>query len=95
MKKINEAKMMELLDKSYDMAVQGVASATSAQELAHDYLSKAKNEKEAARKLIGWQITKCSTSGFLSGIGGIITMPVTLPANIVNVIYVLSFPKIN
>ena len=34
------------------------------------------------------QITKCATSGFITGFGGFITMPVTLPANITSVIYV-------
>lgn len=34
------------------------------------------------------QITKCATSGFITGFGGFITMPVTLPANISSVIYV-------
>lgn len=34
------------------------------------------------------QIMKCTTSGFLSGSGGIITLPVALPANITSVLYV-------
>ena len=34
------------------------------------------------------QIIKCTTSGALSGLGGVITMPVTIPANIGSVLYV-------
>ena len=30
----------------------------------------------------------CTTSGFLTGFGGIITLPVTLPANVTSVLYV-------
>ncbi len=34
------------------------------------------------------QIIKCTTSGFISGFGGFITMPVTIPANVGSVLYV-------
>ena len=35
-----------------------------------------------------WQVTKAGTSGFLSGLGGVITMLVAIPANIASVMYV-------
>lgn len=34
------------------------------------------------------QVIKCTTSGAVAGLGGIITLPVALPANIANVLYV-------
>ena len=34
------------------------------------------------------QILKCTTSGFITGFGGLITLPVTVPANISSVLYV-------
>ena len=34
------------------------------------------------------QVIKCTTSGFLTGFGGIITLPVTIPANVGSVLYV-------
>lgn len=33
-------------------------------------------------------IVKCTTSGFLTGFGGLITLPVTLPANVTSVLYI-------
>lgn len=33
-------------------------------------------------------MAKCTTSGFVTGLGGLITMPVAIPANISSVIYV-------
>ena len=45
-------------------------------------------KEEACKAMIRNQITKCATSGFITGFGGFITMPVTLPANITSVIYV-------
>ena len=34
------------------------------------------------------QVVNCTTSGFLTGFGGIITLPVTIPANVGSVLYV-------
>ena len=35
--------------------------------------------EEAAKALIRGQLAKCSTSGFLTGLGGLITLPVAIP----------------
>ena len=34
------------------------------------------------------QIVKCTTSGFITGFGGVITMPIAIPANVGSVLYV-------
>lgn len=34
------------------------------------------------------QVAKCATSGFITGFGGFITLPITMPANISSVLYV-------
>ena len=57
-------------------------------KLADDYLSKAKDVESAAKSFITYQIAKCTTSGFLTGLGGFITLPVAIPANISSVLYV-------
>ena len=57
--------------------------------MANDYLKKYKTKEEACKAMIRNQIAKCAASGFITGFGGFITMPVTLPANITSVIYVL------
>jgi uncharacterized protein (DUF697 family) len=44
--------------------------------------------EDRVNSLIRWQNTKAGTSGFLSGLGGIMLMPVTIPANISSVMYV-------
>ena len=56
--------------------------------MANDYLKKYKTKEEACKAMIRNQIAKCATPGFITGFGGFITMPVTLPANITSVIYV-------
>jgi len=81
-------KMLKVLDWSYDKALNGLPGTDSATELAESYMSKNDDLISQANSLIRWQVSKTTTSGFLSGIGGLITLPVTLPANISSVIYV-------
>ena len=85
---ISQGKMMQVLDWSYDKAINGVPGLDSAQELAEDYLKQSGSLKSKTNSLIRWQNTKCATSGFISGLGGIITLPVAIPANIASVMYV-------
>lgn len=42
---------------------------------------------EAANSLIRWQNAKAGLTGFTTGLGGIITLPVTIPANFATNIY--------
>lgn len=79
---------MQALDWAYEKAVNGVPGLDSASELAESYMSKGGSLLEQSNSLIRWQNTKAGTSGFLTGLGGIITMPVTIPANITSVLYV-------
>ncbi len=86
---ITPEQMQQILDSCYDKALTGIPKVSkSVDELAGDYLAKEKNPEKAANALINNQIIKCTTSGFLSGLGGIISLPVTLPANITSVIYI-------
>lgn len=80
---------MKALDWSYDKAVNGgVPGMDTAIELADSYLQKSGTLDEKVKSLILWQNTKSATSGFLSGLGGIVTLPVAVPANIASVILV-------
>ena len=84
---VTESKMQQVLSFAYDKAVNGVVGLDSATELAESY----KNNDclhGQCNSLIRWQNTKAGTSGFVTGLGGLILMPVTLPANITSVLYV-------
>lgn len=80
--------MMELLDKCYSGAINGLPGSKSCEVLATEYLSKYVDSNIAAKKFIDNQIAKCTTSGFVTGLGGLVTLPVTIPANVVSVLYV-------
>lgn len=85
---LTQSKVMDALDWAYDKAVSGVAGLDSSSEMAAEYLAGNGTLEEKINSLIRWQNTKAGTSGFLTGLGGIITMPVTVPANIASVMYV-------
>lgn len=73
----------------YDKAVCGIAGIESAETLAKRYLDDAKGDVAlAARNLIHWESIKAGSSGFLSGIGGVIALPVTLPLNVTSVLFI-------
>lgn len=80
--------MVKVLDVCYDKMLIGLPGQASIAELATSYLQKYKEPKKAAKKMCNMQIAKCGTSGFITGLGGIITLPVAVPANLVSVIYV-------
>lgn len=87
--KITQEEIMQLLENLYDQSVQGLAKVSPPIDvLANDYLVKSKDVDDAAKKFINNQIAKCTTSGFLAGLGGIITLPVAIPANVGSVLYV-------
>ena len=85
---VTQSKMMQVLDWAYEKSINGVPGLDSAEEMATTYLSGDGSLHDKVNSLIRWQNTKAGTSGFLSGLGGVILMPVTIPANISSVIYV-------
>lgn len=86
---LDEKQMLAILDDLYDKALEGIPMVSqSVDEMASDYLSRYDSIEKAAEELINYQIIKCGTSGFITGLGGVITLPVTIPANIGTVLYV-------
>lgn len=87
--KITQEDIMKVLDTCYQKCVNGAGKViVSVDDMAKDYLEKNSNPEDAAKSMQKFQIAKCTTSGFVNGFGGIITMPVTVPANISSVLYV-------
>jgi uncharacterized protein (DUF697 family) len=80
--------LMTALNWGYDKAVNGIPNFDRAEDLANDYLAKARSPDEAIDRLILWQIGKAGTAGFVSGLGGIITLPVAIPANLMSVLWI-------
>ncbi len=88
-KLLTQEDIMKILDSCYQQVLDGIPLVSpTVEELANNYISKYSSKECAAKAMIRNQIIKCTTSGFLAGFGGFITMPVTIPANISSVIYV-------
>lgn len=87
--KIDQKQVMELLDTLYAKSIDGIPKVSlPIDELAANYLEKNESSEKAAKQFINYQIAKCTTSGFVAGLGGIVTLPVAIPANVSSVMYV-------
>ncbi len=86
--KLNQGKIMQALDWAYNKAINGMPGIDTAEELANDYLDGDGTLTSKVNSLIRWQNTKSATSGFLTGLGGLMTMPVAIPANLASVLFV-------
>jgi uncharacterized tellurite resistance protein B-like protein len=80
--------MIQVLDWAYDKAISGLPGTLSAIDLARDFKNTEESLVENVNSLIRWQISKTATAGFISGLGGLITLPVALPADIACTVYV-------
>ncbi len=88
-KTITQEEVMTILDKLYENSIMGIPRVSvSVRRLANEYLDKNKDTEAAAKSFIKYQVAKCTTSGFVTGLGGLITLPVAIPANISSVLYV-------
>lgn len=82
-------KASQALDAIYGAVLQGVPKVSKPlEEFAADYLDRHESPRKAADDLVHWQIAKCGTSGFVTGLGGLLTLPVAIPANLSSVLYV-------
>lgn len=87
--------MVKALDYLYRKSLEGITPVKDKvvvskpiEEFAADYINRHKDIPSAANAMLNMQVVKCTTSGFVTGFGGLITMPVTIPANIGSVLYV-------
>lgn len=88
-KAISQEDIMNLLDSCYEKCLNGIPVVSpSVEAMANDYLKKYNLKEAACKAMLRNQIAKCTTSGAITGFGGLITMPVTIPANVGSVIYV-------
>ena len=85
---LSEKTILKVLDRAYAQALEGMPGVQSADDLARQFTAREGTLEERVNSLIRWQIAKAATSGFVSGLGGLLTMPVSVPANISVVLFV-------
>lgn len=84
----NKGLIAKTLDWAYSKALGGLAGVDSAYDLGDNFLKQGGSLEQQVDSLIKWQVAKAATSGFVTGLGGIAVMPLTVPANIASVIYI-------
>ncbi len=88
-KKITGADINKILSAVYEKTKSGIPYVSKpVDQIAQEYLEKYRDKETACKKMLTAQIAKCTTSGFVTGFGGLITMPVTIPVNLSSVLYV-------
>jgi len=86
---ITESKVSKTLNWVYEKASDGLLNMESAAEMAELYMKKYPgNRLAAANALIRAQNVKSAASGFITGLGGLATMPIAIPVNLASVLYI-------
>lgn len=80
--------LMNFLEGAYDKVTGSLPVVGSAAELANQYKKPHKSLHSCVDSLIRWQCSKTASAGFLMGLGGLLTMPVTLPADLAQSWYI-------
>jgi len=82
------AGLIQGLEWLYDRAVRGVPTLDSARDLAISYQRQFPSSDKAVDALIKWQTAMAGTASFVSSFGGVVSLPITLPANLASVTYI-------
>lgn len=77
--------LMRALNVCYDAAVDGLGPLASAADLAAEYRTRGGSLEQQIDSLIRWQISKAGMAGLATGMGGLVTLPITVPANLASV----------
>jgi hypothetical protein len=81
--------MMTALNWSYDRASASIPGLGSAEDLAKSHLASCDGDAEKAiDHLVNWQMGYAFSAGFVSNMGGLITMPIGIPGNLVSVLFI-------
>lgn len=74
---ISQEDILKLLDACYVQTKNGLPRVSAPiEQFAEDYLRRERDPQKAAKAMLKNQIAKCTTSGFLTGFCGAITLPV-------------------
>ncbi|NJO48483.1 MAG: EcsC family protein [Leptolyngbyaceae cyanobacterium RM2_2_4] len=65
-----------------DVGIKGIGTLPSAEKVAADHLSKCANAEEAIDSIIKWRTAYAGGTGFVTGLGGIVALPLTLPVGL-------------
>jgi hypothetical protein len=67
-------------------AINGVSGVDGVEKLAQSYGTGGGCSDDGVVRPINWQVAKAGMAGFVTGVGGILTLPVATPANLAGVL---------
>jgi hypothetical protein len=76
-------------DQIVRAAIHGAGPMKGAVVVAEQHLATYPDQEKAIQRLIATHVRLAAASGFLSGLGGVVTLPVTIPASLAG-LYVLG-----
>lgn len=86
---IAAASMLKLLDWAYDKVASAIPGLGSAEDMAAHHLQRSGGDREKAiAAIVAWQVGYAGAAGFVSNLGGLITLPIAVPANLASVILI-------
>jgi uncharacterized protein (DUF697 family) len=88
MTNINSSIWNNLLEWAYNKALRGTGGMDKASALAMRYADPSLTLNQQVDALIRRQKLLAGSSGFLTGLGGIMTLPFTIPANLASVVFI-------
>jgi hypothetical protein len=81
-------KLLQVIEWAYERAINGIPGFDEGlEDLARSY-GEQHGPDEAIDHLIRWQIAKAGAAGFFTSIGGMLTLPGAIPANLAGVLYI-------
>lgn len=80
---VDEGFATELVRKLVDLGIDGVGPLDSAATVAQRAVDKYGDVEKAIDVLASQHVKVAAAGGFITGVGGIFTMPVSLPANVI------------
>lgn len=70
-----------LVAQVVDLGIRGIGPLSTAVEGAEEHLATAGGDREEAiRRLVATHVRLAAASGFVTGLGGVVTLPITVPA---------------
>jgi hypothetical protein len=78
----NDSAIQSALNWIIEAGVNGFGVLPSARKVAADHCSRSNDPETAIESIISWRTAYAAGSGFVTGIGGIAAMPITIPAGL-------------
>jgi hypothetical protein len=79
---MSDSAVAKTLDWIGDVGINGLGFLPSAQNVAEHHRKSSKTTEEAIDSVIAWRTAYAGGTGFITGLGGIATLPIAIPASL-------------